>query len=85
MKIEVIEKHLKINGKEINNGDFVKFKYGDDNKEFSGYFYMATYAHPLNNLLCDFLISDKKIEDWTFWKGGYDKGFLISKVKEWKK
>jgi len=81
--IKVIENyHLKVDGKRIQEGDFVTFKYGKKELKFGGYFYLADIH---NRVVSgnDFMISEKKREDWR-WFDDYLNGFIIDKVRDFK-
>lgn len=65
----------------LKDGDVVEIDY-DGNRwkkgKYVGYFY---FASGINALICDFLLTDKKQEDWNTLYGGYTAGFNFDKVR----
>ena len=78
-KIEIIERHMIIDGRKLNDGDLVKFKYGKKALKFKGYFYISDTINRVFG--ADFLISDKKREQWK-WYDGYLKGFQFDEIAD---
>jgi len=83
-KLEIKERVILFNKKEIKDGTFIRFYYGKKCLEYGGYFYIADVFNRMVG--CDFMISEIKRENWKFWSwdSGYLKGFKISKVHKFK-